>query len=110
MARTHSGQPVKRLLRLDALVGREVWTLEGRRFGRVGECHARHDGEHWIVEEWVIGPAGFLERLGVHARLLVGASPGQGHVARWDQLDVRDTTRVRLTCPVKELQRTAGGA
>jgi len=96
---------VRRTLRLDALIGREVRTPEGRRLGRLGECHARHDGEHWIVEEWVIGPAGLIERLGVHARRLAGDSPGRGYLARWDQLDLRDEARPRLTCPDTELKR-----
>ena len=106
MAREHTGQPVTRTVRLESVIGREVRTIDGRRFGRLGECRARHDGEHWIVEEWVIGAAGVLERLGVKARLLVGAARGGGYVARWDQLDLRDATRPRLTCPVDDLQRT----
>jgi hypothetical protein len=32
-------------------------------------------------------------------------SPVQrGYVARWDQLDISDEVRPRLTCPVSELQ------
>ena len=96
-----------RTLRLESLIGREVWTMDGRRFGRLGECRAHHDGTNWVVEEWVIGPGGFLERLGVQARLVAGAGPGSGYVARWDQLDLRDATRPRLTCPVGDLQRTS---
>jgi hypothetical protein len=107
MAREDSRQPVRRTLRLESLIGREVWAMDGRRFGRLGECRARHDGTSWVVEEWVIGPAGFLERLGVHARLLAGAEPGRGYVARWDQIDLRHAARPRLTCSVSDLQRTA---
>jgi hypothetical protein len=95
---------VRRTLRLESVIGREVWTLDGRRVGRLGECRARHDGECWIIEEWVIGPAALLERLGVKLRLLVGAGRGSGYVARWDQLDLDDTTRPRLTCPLAELR------
>ena len=106
MARVHSRQPVTRTLRLDSLIGCVVRTIDGRRLGRLEACRARHDGTHWIVEEWVIGPGGLLERLRVHTRLLVGAGPGRGYVARWDQLDLRDTAHARLTCPVTDLQRT----
>jgi hypothetical protein len=106
MARQAAGKPVTRTVRLESLIGRDVWTIDGRRLGRLGECRARHDGTSWIVEEWVIGPAGFLERLGVHARLLAGAWPGRGYLARWNQLDLRDTKRPRLTCQVSDLQRT----
>ena len=92
-------------LRLDSLIGREVRTLDGHRFGRLGECRASHDGANWVVDEWVIGPAGILERLGVHARLLAGAGRGDGYIARWDQLDLRDPTRPRLACSPTELRR-----
>lgn len=107
MARENSRQPVTRLLRLELLIGRVVRTADGHRLGRLGECRARHDGEHWIVEEWMIGPGGLLERLGVQARLLVGGARGSGYVARWDQLDLRDAARPRLTCPIADLQRTS---
>ena len=94
-------------LRLESLIGREVLSPDGRPVGRLGECRARHDGESWVIEEWVIGPAGLLERLGVYTRRVAGMGPGSGYVVRWDQLDLRDTARPRLTCPVSELHETS---
>ena len=50
-----------------------------------------------------IGSAGLFERLGVGLRLVIGPWPG-GYVVRWDQLDISDPERPRLTCGVEELR------
>jgi hypothetical protein len=59
-----------------------------------------------VITEWMIGPAGLLERLGISARLMVGVGGGGGYIARWDQLDLRNPAKPRLACPVSELRRT----
>ncbi len=60
---------------------------------RDGEC---------VVTEYVIGPAGLLERLDLNELVI---SQQRGYVARWDQLDISDERRPRLTCPVSELEK-----
>ena len=90
-------------MRLDALIGRAVWTLDGRRLGRLEECRVEFDGDRWCVREWMIGPAGMVARLGLNARLLVGSSQRHGYIARWNQLDVSDARRLRVSCPISEL-------
>jgi len=92
-------------LRLDSLVGREVWTADDRRLGRLEECRAERRGGAWVITEWKIGPAGLFERLGISARLIVGLARGGGYLARWDQLDLRNPGRPRLSCAVGELRR-----
>ena len=92
-------------VRLDAVIGREVRTLDGQRLGHVEECRVARDGDDWVVREWVIGTAGLIERLGLGALLVVGITRRGGYVARWDQLDVTNTTGLRLTCPVGVLKR-----
>lgn len=92
-------------LRLDSLIGREVWTADGRKLGRLEEGRAGRRGGAWVILEWVIGPAGLFERLGINARLVVGICRHHGYLARWDQLDLRDPARPRLTCAVTELER-----
>ena len=93
-----------RRLNLDAVIGRAVWSIEGQRLGRLEECRAERNGDSWFVREWLIGPAGLLERLGSGAWLLVGTSRARGYIVRWDQLDLTDPERPRLTCPVARLQ------
>ena len=92
-------------LRLDRLVGREVYTANHRRLGRLHEFRAERRETTWIVTEYVIGSAGLMERLGLGARLLLGLERGAGYIARWDQLDFTNPDRPTLTCPVAELRK-----
>ena len=86
---------------------RSVRTANNRRLGRLEECRVERRGNEWAVTEWIVGPAGLLERLGLGARLIVGASRGQSYVVRWDQLDLTDPDRPRLSCPLDEVRRVA---
>src|SRR5689334_10852551 len=94
-------------LRLDSLIGREVWTADDRKVGRLEEGRAERRGGAWVITEWMIGPAGLFERLGISARSVVSGRRRRGYIARWDQLDLRNPTRPRLSCPVSELRRIA---
>lgn len=91
--------------RLDRLLGREVLTANNRRLGRIEEFHADRQGSSWVITEFVIGSAGLMERLGLGVRLILGVEPAAGYVARWDQIDLKDPERPRLTCSVSELRR-----
>jgi hypothetical protein len=91
-----------RELRLDRLVGREVYASNNQRVGRLEEIRVELRAGRPVVVEYVIGAAGLLERVGLGARLLFGRSR-RGRVARWDQLDVDHPEHPRLTCPASEL-------
>lgn len=91
-------------LRLDRLVGRQVLTANNRRLGRIEECRVEQRASGWMVVEWIIGPAGLIERLGLGARLIVGGKRG-GYIARWDQLDFSNPENPRLSCVVDALRR-----
>ena len=92
-------------LRLDRLLGREVYTANHRRLGRLHEFRVEQRGNTWIITEYVIGTAALMERLGLGVRLVLGLGRPPGYVARWDQLDFSNPDRPTLTCPVAELQR-----
>ena len=92
-------------IRLDRLVGREVYTANNRRLGRLEEFRAERRGTTWVISEYVIGAAGFVERLGLGVRMLLGLKPLGGYVARWDQLDLSNPDRPALTCSVGSLRR-----
>lgn len=94
-------------LRLDRLVGREVYTAGRRRLGRLEEFRVVRRGSTWVVAEYVIGAAGFMERLGFGVRKILGLKHPGGYVAGWDQLDLSNPDRPRLTCAVDELRREA---
>ena len=91
-------------LRIDRLLGRQVLAANGRHAGRIEEFRAEVRDGHCFITEYVIGPAGLLERLGVAAKGLFGL-PGHGYVARWDQIDFSTVETPRLTCPVEELRK-----
>ena len=93
-----------RELRLDRLLGRQVLTVNGRPMGRLEEFRVDKHGHELTITEYVIGAAGLFERLGVGVKLLLGRHVG-GYVARWDQLDITDPDRPRLTCAVEDLRR-----
>jgi hypothetical protein len=92
-------------VRLDRLVGREVYTANHRRLGRLEEFRAERRGASWVISEYVIGAAGLVERLGLGVRTLLGMKRVTGYVARWDQLDVSNPERPTLTCSVESLER-----
>ena len=94
-----------REVRLDRLVGREVYTADQRRLGRLEEFRAERRGTSWIITEYVIGAAGLMERLGLGVWLILGITRATGYVARWDQLDLSNPDRPTLTCGVEDLQR-----
>lgn len=92
-------------IRLDRLVGRQVYTANNRRLGRLEEFHAEQQGTNWIVFRCSIGASGLAERLGLAARLILGVPRATGYIARWDQIDISDPDRLRITCPINQLQR-----
>ena len=91
-------------LRVDRLLGRKVLASNNQPVGRLEEFRVDTRGREQVITEYIIGAAGLLERLGVGVRLLFGWKVG-GYIARWDQLDIRDPERPRLTCRLDELQR-----
>ena len=93
-------------VRLDLLIGRQVLAGNNRRVGRLEEFRADVRGGACVVTEMVIGVAGLLERLGLGVKMVLGKKRG-GYVARWDQIDLSDPVRPRLTCSVTELRPIA---
>ncbi len=92
-------------VRLDRLLGREVLTGNNRRLGRIEEFRAEvHDGA-CEIQAFVIGVAGLYERLGLGMKRLLFGPAHAGYVVRWDQIDLSDPDRPRLTCSVEELSR-----
>jgi hypothetical protein len=90
---------------LDRLIGRTILTGNNRPLGRLEECRAERRDDSWVITEWVIGSAGLLERLGLGVRMVLGLHTGTSFVARWDQVDISDPERPRLTCSVDELRK-----
>lgn len=88
---------------VDDILGRQVLARNNEPAGRLEELRASDDNGELRVQEYVIGAGGLLERLGVGFRRLVG-SRVSGKVARWDQIDLSDPLRPRLTCAKDDLK------
>jgi hypothetical protein len=92
----------RREIRLEDLLGREVLAGNNRTVGRIEEFRGEIKGDSCEITGFVIGVAGLYERLGLSVKMVFG-NGGGGHLARWDQIDLSDPHRPRLTCSVDEL-------
>src|SRR6185503_16364592 len=92
-------------LRLDSLLGVQVVSADNRPVARIEEFRAELHGGGCVITHYVLGATGLFERLGMSVRRLFGPF-SRGYLARWDQIDLSDPRRPRLTCPIDELQKT----
>ena len=93
------------MMRLDDLIGREVYTQENERLGRLEEFRVDTEGDAWVITDYVVGAAGLFERLGLGARLILGLKKPSGYLVHWAQLDISSPDAPHLTCPVAEIRR-----
>jgi hypothetical protein len=89
------------VVRLEDLLGRRVVAGNGRHVGHIEEIRVERHGGEYQVMEYLLGAAAVLERWSV-ARRLFGMR-GVRRIARWDQMDISDPQRPRLTCPLAEI-------
>jgi hypothetical protein len=91
-----------RRIRVHKLLSRQVLDAGGRPVGRIEELRARVREGECVVEEYVLGREGLMERLSVSELSLValgalGAWRGfAGHRVAWEQMDLSDPQRPRL--------------
>jgi hypothetical protein len=103
---------MSRRIRLSQLLGRKVYDRAGGYAGRIEEVRARQNADGTcVVEEYLLGRQGLLERLSVvgAAGYLVSALGGYSspasHRAPWMCIDLSNPKRPQLTCRVEELER-----
>jgi hypothetical protein len=87
----------------ERLLNRRVRARNGRVIGRIQELRVESRGDIYEVREYVLGPGGLLERLAVIGRQF-GGRRVRAVVARWDQIDLSQPDRPRLTCDRAELR------
>lgn len=78
-----------REIHLELLIGRVVRDPAGRAVGRIEEMRAVRHGGAWHITHFMLGPAGWLARLGLRYQSRRGR-------LRWDTLDLSDPLRPRL--------------
>ena len=89
---------------VELLLGRRVLDVNNRVVGRIRSIHARRRGHDYVVEEYRIGPAAFLEGLGISTARMIGVQWGKPLCIPWQKLDLSDPERPRLRCAKEELQ------
>src|SRR2546430_17675640 len=100
-----------RRVRLHRLLNHKVVDSAGRPAGRVGEVRAVVRDGQCLVEEYLLGRGGLLDRLsvpGISLAALTALGARSAHDARhvpWDQMDLTDPHRPRLRCTVEELEK-----
>ena len=98
-------------IHLERLLGMAVRDGDGARIGRVEEVRTAEQAGDYVVEEFLVGGAAWLERLSVRTTQWLGLGPlakrlaSHGYVVPWDQLDLSDPEHPRLRCPRERLKR-----
>jgi hypothetical protein len=89
---------------VELLLGRRVRDVNDRVVGRIRSIHARRRGHDYVVEEYRIGSAAFLESLGISTASMIGFQWGKPLCIPWQKLDLSDPEHPRLRCAKEELQ------
>jgi hypothetical protein len=94
---------------LEDVIGAKVVDRDGKNAGRITEVRAHREGDACIIDEWHLGAAGLLERLGIGTERLFGlplfgsARGREPWRVPWQELDLSDPKRPRLRCSIEEL-------
>ena len=90
-------------IRIEQILGRQLLAANNQPVGRIEEFRVEVSGKVCVVREVVIGMQGIFERMNLGARMVVGAKPRGGRVARVDQIDFTNPSKPRLVVDVSEL-------
>jgi sporulation protein YlmC with PRC-barrel domain len=105
-----------REIRLELLLGRQVFALNGKSVGRIEEICAEKQSHGTVVTNFHIGAFAAFERLSAWGigrailDLLYLRKKSGGYAVPWNRLDLSDPARPRLTCSVEELPALNAGA
>lgn len=97
-------------IRIELLLGRRVFALNGRSIGHLEEILADLRGGECLVEEFHVGSYAVLERLAAWSisrsilKIFRLRKKHKGYRVPWDKLDLSDPLRPRLLCAVEDLK------
>jgi hypothetical protein len=90
---------------VELLLGCRVRDADGTVIGRIESIRAERRGDHCFVEEYQLGAAAYLSRLGISTASLVGWPLARQPLrVPWDQLDLSDPQQPRLRCTLQQLK------
>jgi len=90
---------------VELMFGKRVRDVNDKVAGRIESIHATWKGNACVVDEYHLGAAALLERLGITAGTLIGVGSREPLRVPWDQLDLSDPERPRLKCAVEDLRK-----
>jgi len=91
---------------VELINARRVRDANGKVVGRIGEIVARRRGHDYFIEEYHLGPAAWLEHLGISSARIIGWQRGREPLkVPWQQLDLSDPKNLRLRCTLEELTK-----
>jgi hypothetical protein len=101
----------RRLLHLERLLGKKVYDSNGQLAGKIEEIRAQRAGDKLLIQEYILGRAGLLQRLSIPAistllLTFLGARSGahsHNHKVRWDELDLSDISHPRMKVSREQL-------
>jgi len=105
-------------IQVELLIGKKVFDTKGELVGRLEEIHLRAEGKDLVVEEYLIGKYGLLERLAVmpfRIPFLPFVRPGKAkpdYKIPWDLFDPTNPHELRSKrskAELQKLQRDPGG-
>ena len=101
---------MSRVIAVQDYLGHTVRDADGRKLGHLHEVRARREGAHLVVQEYLVGGAGLLERFSLiqlarEVAFIFGIGRAQGYVVPWNALEFREKGELRCTRRAAELKR-----
>ena len=90
---------------VELLFGKRVRDTNDRVVGHIESIRATWKGNACVVDEYHLGTAALMEKLGISLGNLIGVGYRDPLRVPWDQLDLSDPERPRLKCTLDELKK-----
>ena len=90
---------------VEILFGKRVRDANGKVAGHIESIRATWKGKDCVVEEFHLGTAALMEKLGITAGSLIGVGSREPLRVPWDQLDLSDPDNPRLKCAIEDLKK-----
>jgi hypothetical protein len=101
---------MSRVIALQSYIGHLVRDADGQKLGHLHEVRVRREGDDLVVQEYVVGGAGLLERFSLvqltrEVAFIFGIGRAEGYVLPWDCLEFPEKGELRCTRRSAELKR-----
>jgi hypothetical protein len=90
---------------VELLLGKRVRDANDKVAGHIESIRATWKGDSCVVDEYHLGTAALMEKLGITLGRLIGVGSREPVRVPWDQLDLSDPEHPRLKCTLEELKK-----